>query len=84
MVREWTMPSRAALPVWNQWPHRLLLPHCVASVRFVQDRPLSRAPSAPSESKEGPPFLDLGQDRLLSVHPVAKRPFRLGGGRVLG
>lgn len=43
---------------------------------------LSRAPSAPSESKEGPPFLDLGQDRLLSVHLVAKRPFRLEGGGV--
>lgn len=38
------------------------------------------APSAPSESEEGPRFLALEQDRLLSVHLVSKRPFQLGGG----
>lgn len=37
------------------------------------------APSAPSESEEGPPFLALEQDRLLSVCLVSKRPFRLRG-----
>lgn len=64
-------------------PPAPLSPFCVVIPLILQDRPLSCAPSAPSESKEGPSFLDLAQDRLLSVHLVSKRPFRVEG-HVLG
>lgn len=81
MLRGWQGPSLG--PVATLAPPAPLSCSCTV-IPLIPPRQASlvwpSANSAPSESEEGPPFLALEQDRLLSVYLASQRPFWLEGG----